>query len=175
MEVCLYNLGRPTDGRYGENPNRLDITTNQVLIKPSPSNIQDLYIKSLEAIGVIKKARPSLWRTTRNHRLWCLGFELGSLARWCGNTQFLFQQCGGFPLSISVELTYGLERIAIFYNVLTTSKTFNGWKAIPTKMFICETKRASSGFFEHYNTEKLLNFCVEEEASIRQRFGDARL
>jgi glycyl-tRNA synthetase alpha chain len=110
---------RPTDGRYGENPNRLGHYYQfQVMMKPSPHDIQDLYIQSLKAIGI----------DTRKHDLrfvednwesptlgaWGLGWEV-----WLDGmeiTQFTyFQQCGGFELSpIPVELTYGLERIAMY-------------------------------------------------------------
>ncbi len=110
---------RPTDGRYGENPNRLQYYYQyQVIIKPPPKNIQQIYISSLNNIGL----------DTRHHDLkfveddwesptlgaWGLGWEV-----WLDGmeiTQFTyFQQIGGIDLDpISVEITYGLERLALF-------------------------------------------------------------
>jgi glycyl-tRNA synthetase alpha chain len=110
---------RPTDGRYGENPNRLGhYYQYQVLMKPSPPNIQDLYIGSLEAIGLDLRKHdlrfvednwesPTLGAWGLGWEVWLDGMEV---------TQFTyFQQCGGMELSpISVELTYGLERLAMY-------------------------------------------------------------
>ncbi|RAP33240.1 glycine--tRNA ligase subunit alpha [Candidatus Marinamargulisbacteria bacterium SCGC AG-439-L15] len=110
---------RPTDGRYAENPNRLQHYFQfQVILKPSPDNIQDLYIQSLEAIGINTKAHdirfvednwesPTLGAWGLGWEVWLDGMEV---------TQFTyFQQCGGYPCSpIPVELTYGLERLAMF-------------------------------------------------------------
>lgn len=110
---------RPTDGRYAENPNRLQhYFQYQVLIKPSPKNIQDLYIQSLEAIGIDRRHHdirfvednweaPTLGAWGVGWEVWLDGMEV---------TQFTyFQQCGGFDCNpISVEITYGLERLAMF-------------------------------------------------------------
>ncbi len=110
---------RPTDGRYGENPNRLThYYQYQVLIKPSPDNIQKLYLKSLEAVG-IKISQHDIrfveddWESP-TLGAWGLGWEV-----WLDGmevTQFTyFQQVGGIDLDpISVEITYGLERLAMF-------------------------------------------------------------
>ncbi len=110
---------RPTDGRYGENPNRLTHYYQfQVLIKPSPDDIQKLYLKSLEAIG-IKISQHDVrfveddWESP-TLGAWGLGWEV-----WLDGmevTQFTyFQQVGGVDLNpISVEITYGLERLAMF-------------------------------------------------------------
>jgi len=110
---------RPTDGRYGENPNRLQHYFQfQVILKPSPLNVQELYRQSLEAIGV-KVAdhdlrfvednweSPTLGAAGVGWEVWLDGMEV---------TQFTyFQQCGGLDLSpISVEITYGIERLAMF-------------------------------------------------------------
>jgi glycyl-tRNA synthetase alpha chain len=110
---------RPGDARYGENPNRLGHYYQfQVLIKPSPKDVQDLYIGSLEAIG-IDLTKHDLRFVEDNWEsptlgAWGLGWEV-----WLDGmevTQFTyFQQCGGIELDpISVELTYGLERIAMY-------------------------------------------------------------
>jgi len=112
---------RPTDGRYGENPNRLERHHQfQVLLKPSPKDVQDLYLGSLRAIGIdplihdIRFVEDNWESPTLG--AWGLGWEV-----WCDGqeiTQFTyFQQCGGFDLDpIPVELTYGLDRIAMALN-----------------------------------------------------------
>jgi glycyl-tRNA synthetase alpha chain len=110
---------RPTDGRYGDNPNRLQhYYQYQVIIKPSPLNVQDLYLKSLENLGIDLKKHdirfveddwesPTLGAAGLGWEVWLDGMEI---------TQFTyFQQCGSINLSpISVELTYGIERICMF-------------------------------------------------------------
>ncbi|MGL2562346.1 glycine--tRNA ligase subunit alpha [Helicobacter pylori] len=110
---------RPTDGRYGENPNRLGSYYQfQVVIKPSPSNIQELYLKSLEVLGINLSEHdirfvednwesPTLGAWGLGWEVWLDGMEV---------TQFTyFQQVGGIPCSpIPVEITYGLERLAMY-------------------------------------------------------------
>ena len=110
---------RPTDGRYGENPNRLQhYYQYQVILKPSPPDIQDLYLKSLEVIGIdplkhdIRFVEDDWEQATLG--AWGLGWEV-----WADGmeiTQFTyFQQVGGFELApISAEITYGLERISMY-------------------------------------------------------------
>ncbi len=110
---------RPADGRYGENPNRLGSYYQfQVLIKPSPENIQDLYLKSLEFLGVelgkhdIRFVEDNWESPTLG--AWGLGWEV-----WLDGmevTQFTyFQQVGGVAcLPVAVEITYGLERLATY-------------------------------------------------------------
>jgi glycyl-tRNA synthetase len=109
---------RPDDGRYGENPNRLQQHTQfQVILKPDPGNPQELYLRSLEAIGIdIHKhdirfvednwASPALGAWGLGWEVWLDGLEI---------TQFTyFQQAGGLTLDpVSVEITYGLDRIAM--------------------------------------------------------------
>ena len=110
---------RPTDGRYGENPNRLQHYYQfQVLIKPSPNNIKKLYLNSLAAIGIKHQEHdirfveddwesPTLGAAGLGWEVWCDGMEV---------TQFTyFQQMAGIECNpISVELTYGLERLCMF-------------------------------------------------------------
>ncbi len=110
---------RPTDGRYGENPNRLGSYYQfQVLIKPSPDNIQELYLKSLESLGLNLKNHdirfvednwesPTLGAWGLGWEVWLDGMEI---------TQFTyFQQVGGISCKpISVEITYGVERLAMY-------------------------------------------------------------
>jgi glycyl-tRNA synthetase alpha chain len=110
---------RPADGRYGENPNRLYKHTQfQVILKPPPNNVQELYLQSLEAIGIdlrkhdIKFEEDNWESPTLN--AWGVGWQV--MLDGLEITQFTyFQQCGGVDLDpISAELTYGLERIAAF-------------------------------------------------------------
>lgn len=110
---------RPTDGRYGENPNRLGSYYQfQVLIKPSPSNIQELYLKSLDVLGIDRKKHdirfvednwesPTLGAWGLGWEVWLDGMEV---------TQFTyFQQVGGLPCEpVAVEITYGVERLAMY-------------------------------------------------------------
>ncbi|MCK4691324.1 MAG: glycine--tRNA ligase subunit alpha [Desulfuromonadales bacterium] len=110
---------RPTDGRYGENPNRLQHYYQfQVILKPSPQNIQDLYLDSLKSFGIDPNAHdirfveddwesPTLGAWGLGWEVWLDGMEI---------TQFTyFQQCGGIDLKpISGEITYGCERIAMY-------------------------------------------------------------
>jgi len=110
---------RPTDGRYGENPNRLQhYFQYQVVIKPSPDNIQELYLNSLERLGVNPREHdirfvednwesPTLGAWGLGWEVWLDGMEV---------TQFTyFQQCGGIDCQpVSVEITYGLERLATY-------------------------------------------------------------
>ncbi|GHP28691.1 glycine--tRNA ligase alpha subunit [Helicobacter pylori] len=110
---------RPTDGRYGENPNRLGSYYQfQVVIKPSPSHIQEMYLKSLEVLGINLNEHdirfvednwesPTLGAWGLGWEVWLDGMEV---------TQFTyFQQVGGIPCNpIPVEITYGLERLAMY-------------------------------------------------------------
>ena len=110
---------RPDDGRYAENPNRMQMHTQlQVILKPDPGDPQELYLQSLEAIGIDRRQHdirfvednwesPALGSWGLGWEVWCDGLEI---------TQFTyFQQAGGLPLDpVAVELTYGLERIVMF-------------------------------------------------------------
>ncbi|MCC6026589.1 MAG: glycine--tRNA ligase subunit alpha, partial [Caldimicrobium sp.] len=119
--ACVYVAPsrRPTDGRYGENPNRLQhYYQYQVLIKPSPDNIQELYLESLERLGIDPRDHdirfveddwesPTLGAWGLGWEVWLDGMEI---------TQFTyFQQVGGFEcFPVSVEITYGLERLTMY-------------------------------------------------------------
>jgi glycyl-tRNA synthetase alpha chain len=110
---------RPADGRYGENPNRLYKHTQfQVILKPSPVDIQDIYLKSLAAIGIELKEHDIRFEEDNWESptlgAWGIGWQI--LLDGLEITQFTyFQQSGGIDLDpISVELTYGLERICAF-------------------------------------------------------------
>jgi glycyl-tRNA synthetase alpha chain len=110
---------RPADGRYGENPNRLYKHTQlQVILKPPPQQVQELYLKSLEAIGIDLrehdiKFEEDNWESP-TLGAWGIGWQV--MLDGLEITQFTyFQQCGGVDLDpISAELTYGLERITAF-------------------------------------------------------------
>jgi glycyl-tRNA synthetase alpha chain len=110
---------RPADGRYGENPNRLFKHTQlQVILKPPPDNVQDLYLESLKAMGIDLrehdiKFEEDNWESP-TLGAWGIGWQV--MLDGLEITQFTyFQQCGGVDLDpISAELTYGLERIAAF-------------------------------------------------------------
>ena len=110
---------RPTDGRYGENPNRLQqFHQYQVILKPSPLDIQDLYLESLRALGTDPSRHdirfieddwesPTLGAWGLGWQVWLDGLEISQFT--------YFQQCGGIDCKpISGELTYGLERIAMY-------------------------------------------------------------
>ena len=137
---------RPTDGRYGENPNRLQhYYQYQVIIKPSPKNIKNIYLKSLSAIGIdVKKhdirfveddwESPTLGAAGLGWEVWCDGMEI---------TQFTyFQQMTGIDCKpVPVELTYGLERLCMFVQK-KYFLTLNGTtKESNTKMFSINPKR----------------------------------
>jgi len=110
---------RPKDGRYGENPNRLQHYYQlQVIMKPSPADILDIYLRSLDAIGIDTSLNdirfveddwesPTLGAWGLGWEVWCNGMEV---------TQFTyFQQVGGFDCNpVSAEITYGLERLAMY-------------------------------------------------------------
>ena len=110
---------RPTDGRFAENPNRLQHYFQfQVILKPSPLNVQSLYVQSLEAIGLKRTDHdirfvednwesPTLGAWGVGWEVWLNGMEISQFT--------YFQQCGGYDCSpVSVEITYGLERIAMY-------------------------------------------------------------
>ena len=110
---------RPADGRYGENPNRLlKHTQMQVILKPPPANVQEMYLESLEAIGIEVRHHDIRFEEDNWEAptlgAWGIGWQV--MLDGLEITQFTyFQQSGGLDLEpISVELTYGLERIAAF-------------------------------------------------------------
>ena len=154
---------RPTDGRYGENPNRLQHYYQfQVIIKPSPDNIKAIYLKSLSSIGIdVKKhdirfveddwESPTLGASGLGWEVWCNGMEI---------TQFTyFQQMAGQDCKpIPVELTYGLERLCMFIqgkkNVFDLDWNNDG---IQYKDIYLQSEKEFSAYnFEHANTTLLL-------------------
>ena len=161
---------RPADGRYGKNPNRLQHYYQfQVIIKPSPDDIKKVFLKSLNTIGINHKEHdirfveddwesPTLGAAGRGWEVWCDGMEI---------TQFTyFQQMTGLECNpVSVELTYGLERICMFTqrknNVFELIWNNDGVKY--RDVFHQAEKEYSAYNFEHANTEYLLkNFEIAE-------------
>jgi glycyl-tRNA synthetase alpha chain len=154
---------RPTDGRYGENPNRLQhYYQYQVIIKPSPKNIKQLYLKSLAAIGIDVKNHdirfveddwesPTLGASGLGWEVWCDGMEI---------TQFTyFQQMTGIECKpVPVEITYGLERLCMFVqgknNVFDLDWNDEGVKY--KEVFFQAEKEFSAYNFEFANTDNLL-------------------
>ena len=166
---------RPTDGRYGENPNRLQHYYQfQVLIKPSPKNIKKLYLNSLNTIGINHKEHdirfveddwesPTLGAAGLGWEVWCDGMEI---------TQFTyFQQMAGFDCKpVSVELTYGLERLCMFtqqkknvYDLI-----WNNEDVKYRDVFHQAEKEFSTYNFELANTENLFKIfdMIEKEAKM---------
>jgi len=153
---------RPSDGRYGENPNRLQHYYQfQVIIKPSPKNIKKLYLNSLSAIGIKNQEHdirfveddwesPTLGAAGLGWEVWCDGMEI---------TQFTyFQQMAGIECKpISVELTYGLERICMFTqqkkNVFDL--LWNDEGVLYREVFYQAEKEFSAYNFEYANTDNL--------------------
>jgi glycyl-tRNA synthetase alpha chain len=155
---------RPSDGRYGENPNRLQhYYQYQVILKPNPDNIVDLYLGSLKAIGVdianhdIRFVEDDWESPTLG--AWGLGWEV-----WCDGmevTQFTyFQQVGGFDCKpVSGEITYGLERLAMYIQGVDRvyDLDFNGAGVTYGEIFLENERQFSAYNFEQANTEMLLN------------------
>ena len=164
---------RPTDGRYGENPNRLQHYYQfQVLIKPSPKDIKKMYLNSLSSIGIKYEEHdirfveddwesPTLGAAGLGWEVWCDGMEV---------TQFTyFQQMAGMECNpISVEITYGLERLCMFIqgkkNVFDL--IWNDEGVLYKDVFHQAEKEFSAYNFEYANTDKLFKIfdMLEEEA-----------
>ena len=160
---------RPTDGRYGENPNRLGhYYQYQVILKPSPADMQDLYLGSLTAIGIDPLKHdirfveddwesPTLGAWGLGWEVWCDGMEV---------TQFTyFQQVGGFECRpVSGELTYGLERLAMYIqgvdNVFDLKFNDAGGGNQATsygEVFLENERQLSAYYFEVANTDALFD------------------
>ena len=153
---------RPTDGRYGDNPNRLQHYYQfQVIIKPSPSNIKKLYLNSLSVIGIEHKNHdirfieddwesPTLGASGLGWEVWCDGMEI---------TQFTyFQQMASFQCKpVSVEITYGLERICMFTQQKKNvyDLVWNNEDVKYREVFHQSEKEFSAYNFEYANTENL--------------------
>lgn len=169
---------RPKDGRYGENPNRLQHYYQfQVILKPSPENIQELYLESLKEIGIdVKKhdirfveddwESPTLGAWGLGWEVWCDGMEV---------TQFTyFQQVGGYDCKpVSGEITYGLERLCMYIqgkeNVYDLD--YNGAtgadKLTYGDVFLQSEKEFSAFNLEYADTEKLFQHFKDAEEECK--------
>ena len=174
---------RPTDGRYGENPNRLQHYYQfQAILKPSPQNSQELYLDSLKALG-IDTAKHDIrfveddWESP-TLGAWGLGWEV-----WCDGmevSQFTyFQQVGGIECDpVAVELTYGLERLAMYIQGVENvyDLDWNGQGVRYGDVFLRNEREQSAYNFEHANTDKLFqHFKDAEENCLAALDGDAPL
>jgi glycyl-tRNA synthetase alpha chain len=165
---------RPTDGRYGENPNRLQHYYQfQVILKPSPDDLQDLYLRSLEAIGIDPLAHdvrfveddwesPTLGAWGLGWEVWCDGMEV---------TQFTyFQQVGGIDCApVSGELTYGLERLAMYVQGVENvyDLDWNGRGYSYGEVFLQAEREFSAYNFERADVERLFGHFADAEAECR--------
>ena len=165
---------RPKDGRYGENPNRLQhYYQYQVILKPSPADLQDLYLRSLDAIGIDPKLHdirfveddwesPTLGAWGLGWECWCDGMEVSQFT--------YFQQVAGFECApVSGELTYGLERLAMYVQGVENvyALDFNGRGATYGDVFLRAEREFSAFNFEHADTEKLFRHFRDAEAECR--------
>jgi glycyl-tRNA synthetase alpha chain len=153
---------RPSDGRYGENPNRLQHYYQfQVILKPSPDDLIDAYLGSLDAIG-IDRAKHDIrfveddWESP-TLGAWGLGWEV-----WCDGmevTQFTyFQQVAGYDCApVAGELTYGLERLAMYVQGVENvyDLAYNNAGVTYGDVFLKNEQQFSAYNFEHANTERL--------------------
>ncbi len=165
---------RPTDGRYGENPNRLQHYYQfQVILKPSPDDVQDVYLQSLKAIGIDPSSHdirfveddwesPTLGAAGLGWEVWCDGMEI---------TQFTyFQQVGGIDCDpVSVELTYGLERLAMY--IQGVDNVFDlDWDGIGKKK---GGKTYGDVFLRAEREYSKYNFEVADVDMLKRHFKDA--
>ena len=161
---------RPKDGRYGDNPNRLQHYYQfQVILKPSPENVLDLYLGSLAAIGIDHRRHdirfveddwesPTLGAWGLGWEVWCDGMEV---------TQFTyFQQVGGFDCDpVAAEITYGLERLAMYIQGKNSvyDLDFNGKGVKYGEVFHQAEREFSAYNFEHADTEQLFRRFADVE------------
>ena len=169
---------RPTDGRYGENPNRLQHYYQfQVIMKPSPPDILDLYLASLDAIGIdttVNDVRfveddwesPTLGAWGLGWEVWCNGMEVSQFT--------YFQQVGGFECKpVSGEITYGLERLAMYVQDVDRvyDLNFNGCdderRLTYGDVFLQAEQEYSRFNFEHADTDLLFQHFKDAESECR--------
>jgi glycyl-tRNA synthetase alpha chain len=169
---------RPKDGRYGENPNRLQHYYQfQVILKPSPEDLQALYLGSLQAIGVDAALHdirfveddwesPTLGAWGLGWECWCDGMEVSQFT--------YFQQVAGFECApVSGELTYGLERLAMYVQGVDSlyELNFNGRDGAERitygDVFLQAEQEYSRYNFEHADVEMLFRHFRDAEAECR--------
>jgi glycyl-tRNA synthetase alpha chain len=174
---------RPTDGRYGENPNRLQHYYQfQVLMKPSPVDSQELYLGSLKAIGLNPMAHdirfveddwesPTLGAWGLGWEVWCDGMEVSQYT--------YFQQVGGIECDpVPLELTYGLERLAMYIQGVDSIYDLDWNGRLPENggkryrdIFHQAEQEYSAHNFEAANTEALLRHFADAEAECANLLG----
>jgi glycyl-tRNA synthetase alpha chain len=180
---------RPKDGRYGENPNRLQHYYQlQVIMKPAPSDIQDLYLESLRRIGLSPELHdirfveddwesPTLGAWGLGWEVWCDGMEVSQFT--------YFQQVGGFDCEVvSAEITYGLERLAMYVQGIDRvfDLSFNGRedqrKLSYGDVFLQAEQEYSRFNFEYADTKLLHQHFIDAEteckALLKQGDKDAK-
>lgn len=169
---------RPTDGRYGENPNRLQHYYQfQVILKPSPSDVQELYLKSLNALGIDALEHdirfveddwesPTLGASGLGWEVWLNGMEI---------TQFTyFQMTGSIEVKpVSVEITYGLERIAMYLQEVDSVYDLK-WNDTVTygEIFHQQEVEQSTYNFEKADVDMLFDFFNKYEAEAAKVIKD---
>jgi glycyl-tRNA synthetase alpha chain len=174
---------RPTDGRYGENPNRLQHYYQfQVILKPSPADSQALYLDSLRALGIDPMEHdirfveddwesPTLGAWGLGWEVWCDGMEVSQFT--------YFQQVGGFDCNpVSTELTYGLERLAMYVQGVENIYDLD-WDGVPKDrggkrygdVYQAAEQQFSAYNFEHANTEILFRHFGDAEKECQSLLG----
>ena len=169
---------RPTDGRYGENPNRLQHYYQfQVILKPSPANSQQLYLDSLAALGIDLSLHdirfveddwesPTLGAWGLGWEVWLDGMEVSQFT--------YFQQVGGIECDpVSTELTYGLERLAMYVQNVENvyDLDFNGAGVRYGDIFLRAEKEYSAFNFEHADTTLLSRHFEDAERECAALLG----
>ncbi len=176
---------RPKDGRYGDNPNRLQHYYQfQAMLKPSPTDIQALYLKSLAKIGIDQKTHdirfveddwesPTLGASGLGWECWCDGMEVSQFT--------YFQQVAGFECApVSGELTYGLERLAMYVQGVENvfDLNFNGRegaeKVTYGDIFLQAEQEYSRYNFEAADTEMLFRHFKDAEEECKRILEDRR-
>ncbi|MDY0872722.1 glycine--tRNA ligase subunit alpha [Dongia rigui] len=169
---------RPKDGRYGENPNRLQHYYQfQVILKPSPADSQDLYLGSLKAIGIDPLQHdirfveddwesPTLGAWGLGWEVWCDGMEVSQFT--------YFQQVGGLECNpVSTELTYGLERLAMYVQGVESiyDLDYNGHGMTYGDVFLQSEQEYSTFNFERANTDLLFQHFADAEKECAALLG----
>jgi len=177
---------RPSDGRYGENPNRLQHYYQfQVILKPSPPNSQELYLDSLRAIGIDPLAHdirfveddwesPTLGAWGLGWEVWCDGMEVSQFT--------YFQQVGGIDCDpVSTELTYGLERLIMYVQGVENVYDLD-WDGVPKDqggktygdVYLAAEQQFSAFNFEAASTDMLVRHFKDAEAECQAilKFGE---
>jgi len=165
---------RPQDGRYGENPNRLQHYYQfQVILKPSPDDIQDQYLASLEALGIVPSMHdirfveddwesPTLGAWGLGWEVWCDGMEVSQFT--------YFQQVGGIDCDpVSGEITYGLERLAMYVQGIENVYDLD-WNGLPRN---AGGVRYGDVFLQAEREFSAYNFEYADTSTLERHFADA--